>query len=56
VPLTFFLADLLWRFFENPLIHLRESGGIVRHAWNNPRAIGEAFTAPILDLRQKAGV
>jgi peptidoglycan/LPS O-acetylase OafA/YrhL len=53
VPLTFFVADVAWRFFENPLLNLRESGVALRHSWRNPRAVREAFAAPILDLCQK---
>lgn len=53
VPFTFFFADVAWRFFENPLLNLRESGMALRGAWKNPRAICDAFAAPVLDLRQK---
>jgi len=51
VPATFLLADLAWRFFEDPFQRLREQALV--QIWRNPRLIREAFAAPFIDLRHK---
>lgn len=52
VPATFFIADLFWRFFENPLLRLRENGSLLKELWCNPRAVRTSFAAPFIELRQ----
>lgn len=38
VPFTFLVADVVWRFLENPLLCLREGGWALRRAWWDPLA------------------
>jgi len=52
IPATFFLADIFWRFFENPLLRIRESGSLLKELWTNPAAVRASFVAPFVELRR----
>ena len=51
VPATFLLADLAWRFFEEPVQNLRQYS--LKDLRGNPALMREAFTAPFVELRRK---
>ena len=50
VPTTFLLADIAWRFFENPIHKLRS--GALREIWTNPRIVKDAFVAPFIEIQR----
>jgi peptidoglycan/LPS O-acetylase OafA/YrhL len=52
IPATFFFADVFWRFFEDPVLRLRESGSLISTLWKNPKAVKASFAAPLIELRR----
>lgn len=53
VPVTFWLADILWRFYECPIRTLRKSGFALGELVRQPHLVYEAFAEPVRGVRLK---